>query len=62
MTLLSNRFNDRKNFLNKKAAMQKLTKAYGPTFLELATKKPKLEVKKIMEEHNAAKKKSVQEA
>lgn len=50
ITMLSEE--NRKNFLNKKAAMQKLTKAYGPTFLELATKKPKPEVKKIMEEHN----------
>lgn len=50
VTMLSEE--NKKGFLNKKAAMQKLTAAYGPTYLELATRKPKPDTKQIMADHN----------
>lgn len=41
----------RTNFLNKKVAMQEITKAYGPTYLALSGKKSKPEAKQIMEKY-----------
>ena len=42
----------REKFLKKKSAMQDLAKTYGPTFLELASKKPKPVVKEIMKKYD----------
>lgn len=43
------------DYLNKKAAMRELTKAYGPTYLGLMGKKSKPEAKAIMEKYNLCK-------
>ena len=43
------------NFLNKRAAIRELTKAYGPTYLGLMGKKSKPEAKDIMQKYNICK-------